>query len=388
MSGRRATRTDRIRRQALTCFAAVIASLGVTATHLPATQAQPADDLVTLRDSERSALPSPPDQFLTEQRGPVRWVFPAAATSVVRGLQSGYAESWARVIGPLSGRLREALEIRVATNPEEMAELAPHDAPPPSYAVGVAYPAQDLVLLSLTAPETWEMPNVSKVLTHELSHIALHRATDGRSLPRWFDEGLAIHQAKENNIARMRTLWTGTLSGQLLPLRALSQAFPARPYDVNLAYAESADFVDFLLRQERGATRFRSLMQQLRKGTDFDEAILAAYYEHLPSMERRWRVQLRERFSTVPLLFSGTALWLLATLLLVLAYIRRRRDHRAAVERMAQEEEAQSRLFARVEQAANEKLGTDSDSVVYVPVASSELEVPTVEYRGQNYTLH
>ena len=349
--------------------------------------AQPTD-AVPATNAGAGELPAVPDDFLTEQRGAVRWVFPAAATSVVRDLQSGYTESWTHVTAPLSARLRTDLEIRVATNPEQMAGLAPRDRPPPGYAVGVAYPSLDLVLLSLTAPDTWDIPNSSSVLTHELSHIALHRATAGRPVPRWFAEGLAIQQAKENDLARTRTLWTATISDQLLPLAALSDAFPSRPHGVNVAYAQSADFVDFLLRQERGANRFRALMQQLRRGADFDDAVLAAYYEHLPSMERRWREQLRDRFSTLPLLFSGTALWLLATLLLVLAYVRRRRQHRDEIQRMAREEATQSRLFARVEQAANEKLGTDSDSVVYVPVTSSEVEVPTVEYRGQNYTLH
>ena len=371
-------------------FLALIAAVAIAFSMGSTVRAQAPTDVAAWQESPADRLPEPPDGFLTERRGPVQWVFPASATSLVRDLQSGYQATWREVTAPLGGTIEDTLEIRIGVNPSEMAALAPESAPPPGYAVGVAYPARGLVLLSLTAPETWEFPDLERVLTHELSHIALFRAVRGRSVPRWFVEGLAITQAGENDLTRVRTLWTATLSDQLLPLEALSGAFPSRPYAVNVAYAQSADLVDFLLSQKYGARSFRALLKSLREGSRFEDSVLASYHESLPSVERRWRRRLEERFSTLPLIFSGTGVWLLATLLLVAAYVRRRRRHRSEIARMAEEESAQARMFARVEQTVERKLGTDAEgeAVVYVPISSGDLDVPTVEYEGQNHTLH
>ena len=59
------------------------------------------------------------------------------------------------------------------------------------------------------------MPNASVGSAFELSHVALHRAVDGHPVPRWFTEGVSIHQAGERNIARIRTLWQGAVQRRL-----------------------------------------------------------------------------------------------------------------------------------------------------------------------------
>ena len=61
-----------------------------------------------------------------------------------------------------------------------MAKLAPTGAPPPAYAVGVAYPALRLILLSMVTPDKWLPPDLDAVYTHELSHVALHEAVGER----------------------------------------------------------------------------------------------------------------------------------------------------------------------------------------------------------------
>ena len=57
-----------------------------------------------------------------------------------------------------------------------MARLAPPESPPPKYAVGVAYPALKLVLVSLVDPKSFEGTDLVEVLKHELAHVALEDA--------------------------------------------------------------------------------------------------------------------------------------------------------------------------------------------------------------------
>src|SRR5262249_22829786 len=139
------------------------------------------------------------------------------------------------------------LDIRIALAPEQMRALVGPHTPLPGYANGIAFPEAGLVLLTLTEPETFLRPDLQAVLTHELSHVALYRAVRGAALPRWFSEGVAVQQAQESSLNRIRTLWEGTLRGSLLPLDSLANAFPTRHADIDLAYAQSADFVGYML---------------------------------------------------------------------------------------------------------------------------------------------
>ena len=103
------------------------------------------------------------------------------------------------VIGVLSVTTLIALAIPKKDPISEASTTAISEvAPPPAYAVGVAYPALGLVLLTLSAPDTWERPDLDRVFIHELAHVATHRAAGGNGVPRWLDEGIAIHVAGEN----------------------------------------------------------------------------------------------------------------------------------------------------------------------------------------------
>ncbi len=337
-------------------------------------------------------LPEPPDDYLTERRGGVEWTFPAAATSEVRELMDVFGDSWARIEEDLGGPIDDTLTIRVARDPDEMHELSPVGHPPPEYASGVAYPPFGVILLSLTAPESWERPDMEALLTHELSHVALHRAVEGHRVPRWFGEGLAIYQAGEQSLDRVRTLWSASVAGNVVPLDRLSESFPSRPHRVNVAYAQSADMVAFLRRDARDARSFRILVRNVRDGMPFEEAVRQSYDATLGTLEDDWRASLDERFQAIPLVVTGGGLWVLLSVLIVVAWVRRRRKDRARLRRWAQEEAAEKDALARTERALADKLAArDEEERILVPdepPQGRESDVPTIEYEGRNHTLH
>ncbi|MEM9191329.1 MAG: peptidase MA family metallohydrolase [Myxococcota bacterium] len=346
----------------------------------------PPADVIHLAGERTPELPPAPEDYVSETRDEAHWDFPASATSRVRELQTTYSDAWDRVTADLGVEVERRVTIRVGLNPEEMAALAPIGYPPPGYAAGVAYPGFGVILLTLSAPESWEPTNLDKVLVHEISHIALHRATNHEPMPRWFVEGVAVYQAEENDIARIRSLWTATVAGSLVPLGRLSRSFPDRPHRVNVAYAQSADIVTFLREQDRGTERFQEVIRDVGEGRPFSESVEDAYNESLASIEQRWLTQLNERFSSIPLLVSGTGLWFFASLLLVMAYIRRRRDKRRKLAEWEAEERAEDEALEAAQAAIDEQLAdipamgtirTDRDGTV-----------PTVEYDGRNHTLH
>ncbi|MCS6799359.1 MAG: hypothetical protein NZ898_12685, partial [Myxococcota bacterium] len=191
-------------------------------------RAQPADVVGGWEPSAARLEPAaPPADFVVERRGPVHWVYPPQATEHVRELQRIQARRWPELLEELGAVDGGPLEIRVARNPAEMAAMGPPAHPPPPYAIGVAYPRHSLVLVSLTAPRSGRVGEATSVLVHELSHVALHRASGGAPLPRWFVEGVAIHQAGEASLSRTRLLWGATVAGRLLPLEELERRFPS-----------------------------------------------------------------------------------------------------------------------------------------------------------------
>jgi hypothetical protein len=233
-------------------------------------------------------------------------------------------------------------------------------------------------------------------LRHELTHLALADAVGGHHVPRWFDEGLAVHESGELPVARFWALWDATVSKRLLPLADLDRSFPADRYEVNVAYAESADFVRFLMRDADRA-RYGSLVQRVRAGVPFGRALEDAYGTDVAKLEYEWREERSRRFGLAPVLTGSGLLWVAVAGLMVAAWTKRRRRARAILAQWAREEtEQQARAQAALEasrEPTNAQRGQPGQegSVPDVPSgrrSSLPPSLPLVEHDGRWYTLH
>jgi hypothetical protein len=345
----------------------------------------------------------PPEPILpgyTVQRiGAVRWTYPTSAEPEVQALAHEVDATWSALAERFGVRVSPELDLRVALNPEEMQALAPPGRTLPKYATGVAFPSEGLVLLSFSAPYTFERPNMEQLLVHELSHVALYRAVGGgenaeRLVPRWLTEGVAVHEAGENTIARIRTLWEGALAGKLVPLTQLDSRFGAHHGAVDLAYAQSADLVAFMIDGDSDALRFRSLIAHVRAGVPFELAFEKAYGFTLAQLEKSWRERTARRFGRWPSLLVGlSALWGLAAVLLLVGYVRVRRRHRQTLERWAVEESDKPPQLVPIPPppvVTSPPPPRSPDDVLDAWQEKQRLdgELPTVTHEGRSYTLH
>ena len=353
-----------------------------------------AGDAVTWA-SGGGALPDPPEGYESREAEGVRWVFPVGAERDYETLRDLRAGAWETLEEDLGVDVGDALEVRIARNPDEMRELGPPAAPPPAYAAGVAYGSTGLILLTLSAPDTWERPDIETIFVHELSHIALRRAVQGHELPRWFVEGVAIHQSGERSLERVKALWGGHFGDRLIPLRDLDQRFPSKPHEVNLAYAQAADVVRYLRRDAREGRRFQTLIDELAEGETFAKALSDAYAVTEGQLERDWLASVGERARALPLIAGGGTFWVIAAFLLIAAWRRRRQQSKKRLAAMATEELRNQELIASLEALAEAKLRdlatTDEESfLVYMKrtPAPREADVPTVEHDGRRHTLH
>jgi hypothetical protein len=345
---------------------------------------------IPVRAAPPASLPELPPGFIEEHIGQVKWAFHERSRDVARTLQEELPETYREIARELGNpELSSEMVVRLARTPEEFARLAPSEAPPPAYAVGVAYPSLGLIVLNAVNPSSWFPLDLSAVLTHELSHIALYRAVSGQRVPRWFVEGLAVHQAGEQSLGRVQTLWEAAVIGEVLPLSKLSAHFPSRPHEVNRAYAQSADLVAHMLRTENDRARLPRLLEHVAAGMPFEQAVLAAYKVDLDYLDREWRQALTERFRVLPLVLTGTALWGGIAVLAVVAFVRRRREHHAKLARWAQEEAEHERAMQALElQRQNAALEEAAQTAAVLVPLPRESGVPTIEHEGQRYTLH
>ncbi|MBP9112348.1 MAG: hypothetical protein KBF88_06035, partial [Polyangiaceae bacterium] len=255
--------------------------------------------------------------------------------------------------------------------------------PPPSYASGVAYPDLHLVLLTLVAPgPVADAPDLTEVFVHELSHVALFDAVQGAHVPRWFNEGIAIYVSGEHPFARTQTLSNASFSKSLLPMTGLDAKFPANHYEVGVAYAQSADFVRFLLRDADKA-RFQSLIARVRAGTMFDRAIEDAYGTDFRKLEYQWKEDVAKRYAFLPSLAGGSFLWALVIVAMFVGYMKRRKRNKVFYQKW-ENEEAREAEAKRMQLAAENSLAEELRNNTMRP----KQELPKVEHDGHWHTLH
>jgi len=343
-------------------------------------------DVPIVLPTARVAIPPVPSSYVTKDLGWLELSYPPEASERVASIIQDADAVKAQLTAALGQPVLARVSVRIAPTVADMARLAPAEAPPPAYASGVAYHGIHLVLLSMLAPRGAEAVDLDEVFRHELAHVALEDAVQGKHVPVWFNEGLAISLSGERAAARMQTLWSATLSGTLIPLADIDRSFPRDNFEVSIAYAQSADFMRFLTRKS-DQLRFAAMIERVRGGQAFERAIAEAYGSDLRRLEFEWRSELDRRFSVIPVLTGGGLIWMLVVVGFVWAYVRRRRRAKAILARWEREEAIEdARIAARL---AAERAAAESPIIpVSATIANATSVSLKIERDGGWHTLH
>ncbi len=243
----------------------------------------------------------------------------ARQASAVGALEGG---DW-RSLLKLVGLRRPGQPIRVVLAPEG-SRLAANVA---SWVSGYAVPELDTVVLFPARVPSYPDGNLEALLHHEVAHILLARAAGGGTLPRWFNEGAATVAAREWGIEDGTRVVLATIGRGPRTLGDVNAGFSGDTAAASRSYAVSAALVRYLLRRH-GDNVVGSVLAEVSRGADFDEAFEAATGESVGAFSRGYF--RRETFWTtwVPFVTSSTALWMAITALALLA-IKRRRERDA-----------------------------------------------------------
>jgi hypothetical protein len=245
-------------------------------------------------------------------------------------------------------------EVRVGFGREEYEALAADGQKPPGWAVALAWPDRNLVLVEA---HSLVQGDGQQTLRHELVHVALGQL--GRSWPHWFQEGLAMALTRERayRLGQFTTLARAVALDRVYRLEDLARGFPSDPEAVEVAYAESAAFVEFL--QARHPPRaFAALLDRVQAGDPFERAFGVAFHTSVSVEEKAFREELPFRYPWWPVVLSGgTLAWAVAAALMVAAGLKRRRQlaaYHAEQLRVERLEDLGEVLVARWAQAAND----------------------------------
>lgn len=258
-------------------------------------------------------------------------------------------------------------EVRIALGRSEYEAMTVGGQKPPAWAVALAWPDANVMLVDARTIATSEGKTT---LRHELVHIALGRF--GIGWPRWFQEGFAQMVTGERQFrpGHYSTMAIAIATDRLYDFDAIAQGFPDGPNDVELAYAQSAEFVSFL-HARHGPERFGELLELHGQGVIFEQAFARAFHTSLSLEEEAFRAHVSLRYPWWPVLFmSGSLVWSIGSVLMIVAFVRRRRAVtalRAKQRQLELLEDTATVLIGPASLAANDDAGPVLDPLPGVP---------------------
>ncbi len=229
--------------------------------------------------------------------------------------------------------LTEKVDVIISSTYNEFQNAQPKGTRIPIWAVGVAYPSKNLIIILKK-----KRVDLMKTFTHEITHILLGQSFRGKEgVPRWLNEGLALIVAGEWSMSRLSTITGAVLTDSLLPMETITHSFPGDLRNAELAYCQSFYFISFL-KGKFGNDRFKAFLKEYSRHKNFHNAIRKTYRMNWDKMEDLWLGYLGLRFSWIPILASTGFLWFAASIIFIIGYFVKKRKSRIKMQQWDLEE--------------------------------------------------
>lgn len=161
------------------------------------------------------------------------------------------------------------------------------------WADGTAWPQRSLIYLKAPRARSGLSKDLEQVLEHEVVHVLLGQAFGRRPVPSWLQEGMAQYFAGEVTPDLPQRIARGMVSGGLMSLNQLSFGFPRSPQRADLAYAQSADLINWIA-SEYGEDALRVLVDEMSRGQSMNASLYAATGVNATELEQAWQSRLQD----------------------------------------------------------------------------------------------
>ena len=212
--------------------------------------------------------------------------------------------------------------IHVMLAPED-SELARATS---SWIAGFAHGATGTIVLFPSRSLHYPHDSLEAVLRHEVAHILIVRAADGQAVPRWFNEGLAVVAERAWHFEdRWRLAWA-LVSADQVRMDQVNDLLETGSSGADRGYAFASAFVRHII-DTQGSNVPARILAAVANGVSFEAAFEQATGRSLVDAEDSFHVELTSWTRQIPFLTSPFVLWMIITLLALLAiYVRYRRS--------------------------------------------------------------
>ncbi len=168
------------------------------------------------------------------------------------------------------------------------------------------------VVLVPYGPQPNHIPDLERILPHEVTHALIHQATenDFDHVPRWLSEGLAtsIEYVTAPNPDAHPLIEQALREDQLLDLNVLCAEFPRDLAEARIAYAQSASLVNYI-RDIYGRQTLQDLFAAYADGATCEGGAQRALGFSLDRLEALWQESLMPR-SGLALFWEANGAWI------------------------------------------------------------------------------
>lgn len=266
----------------------------------------------------------------------VRFTFEPADAPFVEHVLTIVREASPHLRATLGLPSADTIHVHIAPTQEAFLTYTPGAIP--DWGAGYAVPHRRLVVLR--SPRiTGTYDGSEELVVHELAHVMLHSALRGVDIPRWLDEGFAMHMAREWGFWDRASLVVAVVSGNLVSLGAIQGVNRFPEHRAHLAYQESALAVQYILRRY-GEAGLHTLFDSLRRTGSIDQACFEAFGLSVVAFERDWLDYMERNYGWRMVLGESLTIVIapLFGVLCLLAFLQIRRRRKATLRRWAREE--------------------------------------------------
>lgn len=259
---------------------------------------------------------------------------PPALAPLAARIEAMNPEAMARALAMAGLDLPPAIHVTLIAEGERRA------AQTPRWVVAQAF-GIDRIVIYPSRISAYPYESLEGVVLHEVAHLALERAAEGGSLPRWFHEGVAVSVESGWGLGSQLRLLLATVRGPLVDDVDRLFASGSQP-ETATAYMLAAALVDDV-RRRHGRAVPGAIARRVARGTGFDRAFWIETGDTVDEAAARAWSAYRGWRHWLPALVSPAALWSwilgLAFVAFAVRVYRRRRRRRMWTEEADADEE-------------------------------------------------
>ncbi|MEW5994703.1 MAG: peptidase MA family metallohydrolase [Candidatus Zixiibacteriota bacterium] len=229
----------------------------------------------------------------------------------------------------------------------------------PDWGAAAAIPERGAIVIK--SPDKFNVgKSPAELLAHEYAHLVVGHCSGFYSVPRWFDEGVAMLVSTEWTWSDNVAMSKAAVFGEFMPLHKIDMVNRFNRSQAQVAYAQSYLAVKYLI-DNYGSQSLARFLDQIAQGAGADDALLASCGATCAEFEEEFQDYLRARYNVVTLFTDTMFFWLALAVIVLIGVFLRYRKRRQYYKRWEQEEALQSTDFDYGDPAHPEKIDDEDE---------------------------